>query len=49
MRLISVHGNPEGRNAEQIKNRLKAYRKKLISDVEPRALASVFYKLFSKN
>lgn len=49
MRLISVHGNLKARNAEQIKNRLKAYRKELISDVEPRALASVLSKYFPKN
>lgn len=48
MRLISVHGNPEARNAEQIKSRLKAYKKKLISDVEPTVLASVLSKHFPK-
>lgn len=49
MRLISVHGNPEAKNAEQIKSRLKTYRKELISDVEPSALASVLSKKFPKN
>lgn len=44
--LFLVNGNQEARNAEQIKHRLKAYRKKLISDVEPSALASVLSKSF---
>lgn len=46
--LILGHGNPEAINAEQIKHRLKAYRKKLISDIEPSALASVLSKSFPK-
>lgn len=41
--------NPEARNAEKIKHRLKAYRKKMISDVEPSALASVLSKSFPKS
>lgn len=44
-----MHGNQEARIAEQIKNRLKAYRKKLISDLEPSALASVLSKYFPKS
>lgn len=43
-----MHENPETRNAEQIKQRLKAYRNKLISGVEPTALASVLSKSFPK-
>lgn len=44
-----MHENPEARDAEQIKHRLKAYRNKLISDVEPSALASVLSKSFPKS
>lgn len=44
-----MHGNPEARNAEQIKHRLKAYRNKLISDVEPSVLASILSKYFPKS
>lgn len=39
----------EKSKAEQIKHRLKAYRNKLISDVEPSALASVLSKTFPKS
>lgn len=44
-----MHENPEARDAEQIKHRLKAYRNKLISDVEPSALASALSKSFPKS
>lgn len=46
--LILVHEHSEKRKAEQIKQRLKAYRNKLISDVEPSALASVLSKTIPK-
>lgn len=44
-----MHKNSEKSKAEQIKHRLKAYRNKLISDVEPSALASVLSKTFPKS
>lgn len=44
-----MHEILETINAEQIKHRLKAYRNKLISDVEPSALASVLSKTFPKS
>lgn len=44
-----MHGNPEARNAEEIKRRLKTYRKKLISDVKPSALAYLLSKYFPKS
>lgn len=42
-------GNTETGNAEQIKQRIKAYRNKLVSDLEPSALASVLSKSFPKS
>lgn len=42
-------GNTETRNAELIKHRLKAYRNKVVSDIEPSALASVLSKSFPKS
>lgn len=44
-----MHENTETRNAEQIKHRLKAYRNKLVSYIEPSALASVLSKSFPKS
>lgn len=44
-----MHENSEKSKAEQFKHRLKAYRNKLISDVEPSALASVLSKSFPKS
>lgn len=44
-----MHRNSERSKAEQIKHRLKAYRNKLISDVEPSALASVLSKTFPES
>lgn len=46
--LILVHENSEKSKAEQFKHRLKAYRNKLISDVEPSALAFVLSKTLPK-